>query len=82
MEFVSKLLFLGILLSSAQQKTKKVVSCISSLLPIQDGFVHFFHKSVKECLVDKSSYGDHNFSVSKNEGHRICAELSWESSMK
>ena len=42
-EFVSKLLFPGILLSSAQRKTKKAVSCISSLLPVQDGRVHFFH---------------------------------------
>ena len=74
-EFVSKLLFPGILLSSAQRKTNKAVSCISSLLPVQDGCVHFFHKSVKDWLVDKSSYGNHNFSVNKDEGHRILAEL-------
>ena len=41
-EFVSKLLFPGILLSSAQRKTNKAISCISSLLPVQDGCVHFF----------------------------------------
>ena len=78
MEFVSKLLFPGTLLSSAQRKTKKAVSCISSLLPIQDGCVHFFHKSVKDWLVDKSSYGNHNFSVNKDEGHRILAKLCME----
>ena len=74
-EFVSKLLFPGILLSSAQRKTNKAVSCISSLLPVQDGCVHFFHKSVKDWLVDKSSYGNHSFSVNKDEGHRILAEF-------
>ena len=74
-EFVSKLLFPGILLSSAQRKTNKAVSCISSLLPVQDGCVQFFHKSVKDWLVDKSSYGNHSFSVNKDEGYRILAEL-------
>ena len=74
-EFVSKLFFPGILLSSAQRKTNKAVSCISSLLPVQDGCVHFFHKSVKDWLVDKSSYGNHSFSVKKDEGYRILAEL-------
>ena len=78
MEFVPKLLFPGILLSSARRKTKKAVSCVSSLLPIEDGCVHFFHKSVKDWLVDKSSYGNHNFSVNKNEGHRILAKLCVE----
>ena len=77
-EFVSKLLFPGILLSSAQRKTKKTVSCISSLLPVQDGCVHFFHKSMKDWLVDKSSYGNHNFIVNKNEGHGILAKLCME----
>ena len=77
-EFVSKLLLPGILLLSAQRKTKKAASCISSLLPIQDGCVHFFHKSVKDWLVDKSSYGNHNFSVNKNEGHCILAKLCME----
>ena len=77
-EFVSKLLLPGILLLSAQRKTKKAVSCISSLLPIQDGCVHFFHKSVKDWLVDKSSYGSHNFSVNKNEGHCSLAKLCME----
>ena len=74
-EFVSKLFFPDILLSSAQRKTNKAVSCISSLLPVQDGCVHFFHKSVKDWLVDKSSYGNHSFSVKKDEGYRILAEL-------
>ena len=77
-EFVSKLLLPGILLLSAQRKTKKAASCISSLLPSQDGCVHFFHKSVKDWLVDKSSYGNHNFSVNKNEGHCILAKLCME----
>ena len=46
--FVSKLLVSGGLSSTVQRKAKKTIACISSLLPIQDDCVNFFHKSVKD----------------------------------
>jgi len=73
--FVSKLLFLGTSSSAVQRKVNKAIACISSLLPVQDDCVHFFHKSVKDWLVDKSSYGQHNFIVDENEGHKILSRL-------
>jgi len=73
--FVSKLLFSGTSSSAVQRKVNKAIACISSLLPVQDDCVHFFHKSVKDWLVDKSSYGQHNFSVDENEGHQILSRL-------
>ena len=73
--FVSKLLFSDTLCSAVQRKLNKTIACISSLLPVQDGCIHFFHKSVKDWLVDKSRYGQHNYSVDEDEGHRILSRL-------
>ena len=73
--FVSKLLFSGTLSSAVQRKVNKAIACISSLLPVQDDCVHFFHKSVKDWLVDNLSYGQHNFSVDENEGNQILSRL-------
>ena len=73
--FVSKLLFSGGLSSTVQRKVKKAIACLSSLLPIHDDCVHFFHKSVKDWLADKSCYGQHDFSVDENEGQLILSRL-------
>ena len=73
--FVSKLLFSGGLSSTFQRKVKKTIACLSSLLPIQDDCVHFFHKSVKDWLTDNSCYGQHDFSVDVNEGQLILSRL-------
>jgi len=73
--FVSKLLFSGTLSSAVQRKVNKAIACISSLLPVRDDCVHFFHKSVKDWLVNKLSYGQHNFTVDENEGHQIISRL-------
>ena len=73
--FVSKFLFPGEVSSVVQRKVSKAIACISSLLPVQEGCIHFFHKSVKGWLVDQSSYGKHSFSVLENEGHLILARL-------
>ena len=73
--FVSKFLFPGKVSSVVQRKISKAIACISSLLPVQEGCIHFFHKSVKGWLVDQSSYGKHSFSVLENEGHLILARL-------
>ena len=73
--FVSKFLFPGKVSSVVQRKVSKAIACISSLLPVQEGCIHFFHKSVKDWLVDQSYYGKHSFSVLENEGHLILARL-------
>ena len=73
--FVSKLLFPGKISSAFQRKVSKAITCISSLLPVQDGRVHFFHKSLKDWLSDKIRFSQHNHSVDENEGHRILSGL-------
>ena len=73
--FVSKLLLPGKLTSAAQRKVKAAISCVSALLPVQDGCIHFFHKSVKDWLIDKSNYGQHHFSGDEKEGHEVLSEL-------
>ena len=73
--FVSNFLFPGKVSSAVQRKVSKAIACISSLLPVQEGCIHFFHKSVKDWLVDQSYYGKHSFSVLENEGHLILARL-------
>ena len=73
--FVSKLLFLGTLSPAVQRKVNQAISCISSLFPVHDGCINFFHKSVKDWLTDEAFYGQHNFNVNKSEGHRILSRL-------
>ena len=73
--FVSKLLLPGKSTSAAQRKVNAAISCVSALLPAQDGCIHFFHKSVKDWLIDKSNYGQHHFSVDEKEGHEVLFKL-------
>ena len=73
--FVSNFFFPGKVSSAVQRKVNKAIACISSLLPVQEGCIHFFHKSVKGWLVDQSYYGKHSFSLLENEGHLILARL-------
>ena len=73
--FVSKLLFLGTLSPAVQRKVNQAIACISSLLPVHDGCIHFFHKSVKDWLTYEAFYGQHNFNVNKSEGHWILSRL-------
>ena len=73
--FVSKLLLPGKSTSLAQRKVNAAISCVSSLLPVQDGCIHFFHKSVKDWLIDKSNYGQHHFSVDEKEGQEVLSKL-------
>ena len=73
--FVSKLLFSGTLSSAVQRKVNKAIACISSLLPVQDDCIHFFHKSVKDWLASRSCYRQHDFSVDESEGHHILSRL-------
>ena len=73
--FVSKLLFPSTLSPAVQRKVNQAIACISSLLPVHDGCIHFFHKSVKDWLTNKAFYGQHNFNVNESEGHRILSRL-------
>ena len=73
--FVSKLLLHGKSTSVARRKVKAVTTCISALLPVQDECIHFFHKSVKDWLIDKSNNRQHHFSVDEKEGHEVLSKL-------
>ena len=73
--FVSKLLLPGKSTSVAQRKVKASIACVSALLPVQDECIHFFHKSVKDWLIEKSNYGQHHFSVGEKEGDEVLSEL-------
>ena len=71
--FVGKLLFSNSLPLPA--KVHRAISVISSLLPVQDNCIHFFHKSVRDWLTDKSHYRQLNFSMDETKGHRILSTL-------
>ncbi|XP_015749814.1 PREDICTED: uncharacterized protein LOC107329659 isoform X1 [Acropora digitifera] len=74
--------FVGKLLSSSSPpfpgNVHRAISVISSLLPVQDDCIHFFHKSVRDWLTGKSHYRQHNFSVDEIKGHRILSTLCME----
>ena len=74
-DFVSKLLEPNASSPLARRKVLKAISSVSSLLPIRDGCLHVIHKSVKDWLTDTSCYGEHDFTMSENYGHRILAGL-------
>ena len=74
--FVGKLLFSNSL--PFRGNVHKAISVISSLLPVQDDRIHFFHKSVRDWLTDKSHYRQHNFSVDEIKGHHILSTLCIE----
>ena len=75
LSFVSKLLLSGKSTSVFQRKVKAAIACVSALLPVQDECVHFFHKSVKDWLIEKANYGHHDFSVDEKEGHEVLSKL-------
>ena len=70
---VSKLLFSNS--SPFPGNVHRATSVISSLLPVQDDCIHFFHKSVRDWLTGKSRYRQHNFSVDEIKGHHILSTL-------
>ena len=71
---VSKLLFSNS--SPFPGNVHRAISVISSLLPVQDDCIHFFHKSIRDWLTGKSRYRQHNFSVDEIKGHHILSTLS------
>ena len=73
--FVSKVLVPGTDPPLARRKVVRSLSSVSALLPIRDDCLHVIHKSVKDWLTDVSCYGEHEFIVDENEGHRTQAAL-------
>ncbi|XP_068742576.1 uncharacterized protein [Montipora capricornis] len=74
--FVPKLLCKNLLSTIVMRKVSKAIAIVSSLLPVHGDRIHFFHKSVKDWLTDKSRYRQHIFSVEEMEGHKILSTLS------
>ena len=73
--FVSKVLVPGTDAPLARRKVVRSLSSVSALLPIRDDCLHVIHKSVKDWLTDVSCYGEHEFIMDENEGHRLLAYL-------
>ncbi|XP_068681723.1 uncharacterized protein [Montipora foliosa] len=73
--FVSRLLNPNGRSLSAQRRINKAIACISSLLPVRNECLHFFHKSIKDWLTNTSCYGRHDFTVDEKEGHKILFDL-------
>ena len=69
--FVPKLLCTHVSSSVFVRKKSDANAIVSSLLPVHEDRIHFFHKSVKDWLTDKSRYSEHSFSVEEMEGHKI-----------
>lgn len=74
-EFASKIFVPGGRSLTTQRRVNKAIACISTLLPIRDGHIHFFHKSVKDWLTGASCYSQHDFIVDEREGHEILFKL-------
>ena len=75
-EFIGKILNPGGESLTAQRKANKAVSCISTLLPVREGRLHFFHKSIKDWLIGSSPYDkQHDFNVDEKKGHNVLSEL-------
>ena len=74
-DFVSKMLVSDSKSSSGPRKVTKAINSISTLLPVHDGCIVFFHKSVKDWLIDRTGYGRHNFSVDEKRGHAMLSQL-------
>ena len=73
--FVSKVLVPGIDSPLTRRKVLKALSSLSALLPIRDDCLHVIHKSVKDWLTDVSHYGEHEFIMDENQGHRVLVLL-------
>ena len=74
-EFAYKLFLSKEWSSADEQKVRDAVDCISALLPIEGECINFFHKSVKDWLVEKSTSRQKKFIVSGKECHRVIAKL-------
>ena len=75
LDFVSKMMFSDSKFPSGPRNVTKAINSISTLLPVHDDCIVFFHKSVKDWLTDRTAYGRHDFSVDEKQGHVILSEL-------
>ena len=73
--FVSKVLLSDSKSSSGPRNVTKAIDSISTLLPVHDDCIVFFHKSVKDWLTDRTAYRRHNFSVDEKQGHAMLSQL-------
>ena len=74
-EIISKILSPSGRTLTTQRRVNKAIACISALLPIRDGHLHFFHKSVKDWLSNTTCYGQHDFTVDDKKGHEFLFNL-------
>ena len=74
-EFIAKILYPGEKSLTAQRKVNKAICCISTLLPVREGRLHFFHKSIKDWITASSPYEQHDFTVDEKEGHDVLSDL-------
>ena len=76
--FVSRILVPRTNSTLAKRKVRRALGSVSALLPIRDDCLHAIHKSVKDWLTDTSCYGEHEFTMDENDGHRILVDLCSE----
>ena len=74
-DFVSKMLVSDSKSPSGPRKVTKAIDSISTLLPVHDDCIVFFHKSLKDWLTDRTTYGQHTFSVDEKQGHAMLSQL-------
>ena len=78
MGFVSKVLLSSTNSPLTKRTVLRALGSVSALLPIRDDCLHVIHKSVKDWLTDNLCYGEHEFIMDENEGHRLLANLCIE----
>ena len=74
-DFVYKMLLSDSKSPSDPRKVTKAIDSISTLLPVHDDCIVFFHKSLKDWLTDRTTYGQHTFSVDEKQGHVMLCRL-------
>ena len=74
-DLVSKVLLPSTDSPFARRKVPKALSSVSSLLPIRNDCLHVIHKSVKDWLTGTSCYGEHDFLMDEEVGHRLLGNL-------
>ena len=74
-DFVSKMLLSDSKSQSGPRLVAKAIGSISTLLPVHDDCIVFFHKSLKDWLTDRTAYGQHTVSVDEKQGHAMLSQL-------
>ena len=75
LDFVSKMMLSDSKFPSGPRNVTKAIDSISTLLPVHDDCIVFFHKSLKDWLTDRTTYGQHTFSVDEKQGHAMLSQL-------